>query len=125
MQEVEITISNELDTNTYVIGGNGIRGSLPEGVVTVTGRIKAMFENATLYNKAINGTESSLVLTFTSGTHSLTIAVDELYYQRQGPAIETSGGIWLDLPFTGFYGNDADASGIMVTLVNAQATYPG
>lgn len=123
VQEVEMTISNELDTSVFVIGGGGIRGALPEGVVKISGRVKALFDSPTLYNKAVNRTESSLKLKFTSGTHSLEFSVEELFYQRNAPGIETPGGIYVDMPFEGFYTNGASASGIKVTLVNGKTAY--
>ena len=90
----------------------------------VSGRVKALFESATLYNKAVNRTESALKLKFTSGTHSLEFSVEELFYQRNAPGIETPGGIYVDMPFEGFYSNGASASCIKVTLINGKATYP-
>lgn len=124
VQEINMTIKNNLDANTFCIGGSGIRPSLPEGVVAVSGSIKAMFEDLTLLNKAINGTESSLVVTLTSGTSSLVLAVDELLYRRNAPGVPTPGGIWVDLPFEGYYSDDADASAFQAVLTNSQATYP-
>lgn len=123
VQELEISISNNLDTSCHVIGDGGILGSLPEGTIGVTGRLKAMFESTTLYNKAVNGTESAIVLTFTNGVYSLAFNMGELNYQRKSPGIPTAGGIWIDLPFSAYYDDDSDASTIMCTLVNDYATY--
>lgn len=123
VKELELTLSNELDEDTYVIGGAGIRGSLPEGLCQVSGRIKAMFEDWTLYNKAVNGTESSLKVTLTSGSYSLVLYAPEILYARNAPGIETPGGIWMDAPFQGYYDNNADATVLKATLVNTKAAY--
>ena len=123
VKEVELTISNELDEDTYVIGGGGIRGSLPEELCQVSGRIKAMFEDWTLYQKAVNGTESSLAVTLTNGSYSLVFSVPELLYSRNAPGIETPGGVWLDSRFQGYYDNNADEAVVKVTLINAKDAY--
>ncbi len=122
-QEIAINISNQLDDSSYVIGGNGIRASLPERVVKIEGTLKTFFEDLTLYTKAIAGTESSLELTFTSGTYSLKFAIDELQYQHSGPVLDTNGGIYVTLPFVGYYEDGADETAIKATLVNGYASY--
>jgi hypothetical protein len=121
--EVEFTITNGLDDSVYLIGGSGFRGSLPEGFAGVTGRLRAIFEDATLLNKAINGTESSLVVTLTSGTNILKFEFNELLYERNSPGVEGPAGIYTDLPFMAYFGDHADDSIVVVELTNDQAAY--
>jgi len=123
VQEVTINIRNNLDTTGYYIGGNGIRGVLPAGLCLVDGSIKAFFEDLTLYNKAVNTTESSLKLVFTSGSYSLTFLLNELNYRRGGPVVETPGGIYVELPFYAYYQDHADATVVKITLINSHASY--
>lgn len=118
-----MTIKNNLDGNSFVIGGGGVRGDLPEGVVEVSGNIKAMFTSSTLYAKAVASTESSLKITATNGTNVLEFFVPELHYKQSGIPIETPGGIWADLNFLGYYENNADSTAFKVTLTNGFATY--
>jgi len=118
-----ITVSNNLDGNSFVIGGGGIRGALPSQVVEVSGNIRAMFTSATLYNKAVNTTESSLKLTATNGTNVLEIFLPELHYQQTGIPVETPGGIWAELNFVGYYENSAEETAFQVKLTNGKASY--
>jgi len=90
---------------------------------TITGTVKAFFENATLLNKAINGTESSLQITLINGVYSLDILLSELKYERSSPSIENSKGILIELPFTAYYQDDANNTACKVTLINTQASY--
>ena len=119
----EIALDFTLDGDQYAIGAGGLRGDIPEGLVQVIGNIKAFFQDATLYNKAVNGTESSLLATWTDGAHSLAILVPELKYERSAPGIEGPRGVLVELPFRGYYENNADATAIKVTLINTQASY--
>ena len=123
MKMVELNIRNNLDPDSYVIGGGGLRGDLPEGICHVTGKVTALFEDLTLYNKALNGTESSLQVEFTNGTNVLTIDLPEVKYQLASPAVPTQGGIYVELDFSAYYENNADTAVLKVTLVNGQSAY--
>src|SRR5574343_324080 len=117
VQSLSIEYSNNLDESIYCIGGGGVRGGLPVGLASVSGKIKAIFDSMTLLNKALNSTESAIVATLTSGSYSLALDIGELKYSMMSPAIETTGGLWVELDYEGFYDNDADASILMATLV--------
>lgn len=121
--EVRLEVDFDLDGDQYVIGGGGIRGDIPEGMVKPSGSITALFQDATLLNKAVNGTESSLKVTLTSGTNSLEIFIPELIYEQQSPGIEGPRGIRIQLPFRGYYGDSTEAAVIQVKLSNSQPTY--
>jgi hypothetical protein len=120
---VDFKIESGLDDTGYVIGGGGFLGQLPEGMFMITGNVKAFFENSTLLNKAINGTESSLQITLTNGVYSLDILLSELKYARNSPSVDNSKGILIDLPFTAYYQNDAGNTACKITLINTQASY--
>lgn len=120
---VDVNIDFGLDGDTYAIGGGGFRTSIEEGLVQISGTLKAFFENTTLLNKAIAGTESSLEITLTNSTHSLTIKLPELIFERNSPSIDGPKGVNIDLPYKAYFDNDAGDSSAIVTLVNAQATY--
>ena len=124
VRSLSLTIGNNLDTNNYVVGGSGVRGSLPEGKCTVAGTITTLFENTTLLTKALNSTETAIVATLTSGSYSLELDIGELIYGFRSPGIPGPQGILVSLDFTGYYDDDADASAIKATLVNGTATYP-
>lgn len=120
---VELAVACNLDGEQYCIGGQGFRNDIPEGMLQVTGSITALFENDTLLNKAISGTESSLEITLTNGEHSLNILIPELKYERNTPGIEGPQGISIQLPFRAYLDNNTDGTSIKFTLVNDVASY--
>jgi hypothetical protein len=123
VQDVKLDIANKLDDSSFVIGGGGIRGALSEGDCLVTGSLKALFQDITLYNKAVNGTESSLKIILTSGTYSLTFFIPELQYERGGVKVEGQGGVYVEMKFSAYYENNSDTAVLKATLVNDHASY--
>lgn len=125
--KAEIVIENGLDGDTFVIDGTGQRYSLPEGQAKVTGTLTALFESYALYEKALNGTESSLAIEMTrgsgngtAGNEKCTFYIDELRYRRQGPIITGPKGLLVELPFVGYLGDDADASALRCIVLCAE-----
>jgi len=121
--DLKLKLGCNLDTSSRCIGGGGVLADLPEGVVEVSGSLTALFDATTLLTKAAGLTESSLAVTLTSGTHSLKLEVPELLYSPKSPGINGPMGIKQDYSFQGYYDNAAGASAMIVTLVNAVATY--
>ena len=124
-----ISFENDVDNSVYVIGGAGERSALPEGVVKVSGTLKAMFENLTLYNKAINNTESALKLVYQLGTgngsagnEALEFNIPELKFAPNAPVIGGPKGVFVELPFEAYYDNDAFATAMQVTVKNTETT---
>ena len=129
LQEVTITIENNLDGSVYVLGGAGERRALPEGKVKVSGNIKALFEDDALYTKAIGHTESGLKITMSRGdglgsaaNESLELYVPELVYAPKSPAITGQEGVFLNLDFEGYYDDNATTSSFQIILKNSLAT---
>jgi hypothetical protein len=120
---MNLSIKNNLDGDSYVIGSNGYRVQLLEGSCTVEGSVQILFEDVALYTKASNITESSLELVFTNSTNVMTITLPEVKFKKGGPAIENQGGVILELPFSGFYQNSSENSVIQVELRNGLASY--
>ena len=120
----EIDLDFGLDSTQYVIGKNGTLGDIPEGIIKVSGNIKALFTDTTLLEKGINNTESSLEVAFTiDANNSLTLSIPELIYERKTPPISGPSGVVVDLNWKGYYTDGADASAMVVTLKNSVATY--
>ena len=127
---VDFTIENNLDGNSYVIDGTGKRHSIPVGTAKVSGTIAVLFENVTLYNKAIANDESSLIVVLTKGTgvgtagnEKLTFTIGELIFQPNTPGISGPLGILVELPFEAYYDNDAAASALKVVLDSTRPHY--
>lgn len=121
---VSFSVDFGLDTEQFVIGGGGVRGAIPEGVIAVSGQLTALFKDVALLNKAINETESSLLITIEkSANEKLDIEIPELQYQQNSPEISGPQGIVVTLDFQGYYEDDADESAILAVLTNSIASY--
>jgi len=124
----ELVVENALDDGVYVLGNSGERKYLPEGTVRVSGTLTALFENTTLYDKAVNSTETSLKIAFqkgtgdgTAGNEYLEFFVPELTYSPRSVAIEGAAGIMIELPFEAYYDNSVEASALQITVKNTEA----
>jgi hypothetical protein len=129
IKSVSITVDFDLDGDQRVIGGGGERGSIPDGIVKVTGNVKGMFDDASIATiaKGYDDTESSLMITLTPAApydaYTLVFDIQELLYSQASPQIQGPQGIDFDMDFSAYYNNGADASIITVTLNSSQATY--
>lgn len=122
--EFSLELDFGLDTGNYVIGGQGTRHSLPEGVASIGGTLTALFEDAALLNKAVSMAETSLRLSFASGAHSLSFLFPEVVLEQQTPAMEGPQGLKLQLPWKAYFGDDStNNSAVVVTLTNDVAGY--
>jgi hypothetical protein len=127
-----LTLENNLDDSVYVIDPNnpGERAALPAGVVKVSGTLTAMFEDITLYNKAVNNTETNLRIAYKLGTGDgsdgneyLEFFIPELIYSQSAPVIEGGSGVKVSLPFEAYYDNSAEATTIDCVLRNTISSY--
>lgn len=129
IKSISMTVDFDLDADQRVIGGGGERGSLPEGIVKVTGNVKGMYDTdgITTLAKGYGDTESSLTITLTppapNNTYTLVFDVQELLYSQASPAITGPQGIDFDMDFVGYYSDGADDSILTVTLNSSQASY--
>ena len=128
VQQVDLTIDNQLDSSLYTIGGGGVRGALPEGFIATSGMITALFQDMSVLTKALNNTDSSLQITFTKGTGDgsagndyLDFLIPHLQYELAAPPIDGPKGLMAKLNFTGNrVGTSED--GLTVTLKTPRAT---
>lgn len=140
-----ITISNNLGGEGYVLGGAGVRKSLPAGIVTVSGSCKIMFTDTgtsavTLLTDINNRVEKSIILTLIRGSTTLAapgttapqvgnadneaiqIILPELVFAATSPVIEGPTGVYFEGTFTGYYEDstvDSLTSGIQIKLLNS------
>jgi hypothetical protein len=125
--DVDFSLENSLDGGSYVIDGTGERYSLPARRAKVTGKFTTIFEDTTLYAKAVANTETSLSIVLTKGTgdgtadnEKLSIYFDELIIKPSSPAIPGDQGVVCDFEFEAYYQDDADASAARMVLLNTQ-----
>jgi hypothetical protein len=124
--KLDLSISTGLNGDTYTIGSQGFRNSVNSGIMQVSGTVTAFFDSATLLNKAIAGTTSSIDILLVDPvfpTHSLEIKLQELIYKRASPGIEGPTGVSIALPFEAFYNAGAENSCVVFTLINNHASY--
>jgi hypothetical protein len=125
-----LKLKNKLDGNQYHIGGAGVRGRIPVGMVSeVSGEVETFFENTTLLAKALAGTESSLKVIFTrgdglgsAGNESIEFLVPELKFKLASPKVDTDMGLMVSLGFEGYYANSTEASAMQIIIKNAVST---
>ena len=131
--ELTLEFDNDLDGEAIAIGGQGLRAGIAAGVPKVTGTMRVIFEDLTLYNKAINRTETSLRITLqngtgdgTAGNEKIQITLPELYLSPQAPPVEGPRGIYVDFPISAFYANETvtgRSTAFHVQLDNTVANY--
>lgn len=121
-----ITLDNQLDGDSFMVGGQGTRASVSEGAYKISGSVKMIFEDLAMYNKAKNLTESSLDFTIKRGSgdgtdtnESIQCVISELVYSAKSPAITGPKGVIAEYSFTGFYDNNADATAFKVIVKNS------
>ena len=127
---IDFSLENNLDGNSFVIDGTGQRYSLPAGVAKVSGNVTVLFENTTLYDKAIASTETALIITFingtgegTSGNEKLTFTIPELKFKPNAPVITGPTGVLIEMPFEAYYNDAAEATAIQAVLISNTAYY--
>lgn len=129
-----LTIENNLDGSVYVIDPSnpGERRSLPAGTAKITGTLTAVFEDLTLYNKAVaaSPTETSLRIKYKLGTgdgsnnnEAIEFFIPELIFSPQAPVVEGATGVLVELPFEAYYDDTTEATSAMhVLLWNTQSS---
>lgn len=123
--KVDLTIDTGLDGSIYTLGSGGFRGSLPEGMLAITGTVTAIFDSIALLDKAVSGATSSIELNLSNplSSNSLNILLPEIIYERTSPGIDGPKGVSIALPFRAFYNTNASGVSIVATLVTSQETY--
>lgn len=112
---VDISVENGVEP-TFVVGSNSSARNVA-GRSTVTGTVTAYFEDASLLNKFINETESSMKLTLGDGiSESYTIEIPRLKYSGGDNSVSDEGPIEMSLPFQGLYDSVEDAT-IVITRI--------
>lgn len=123
-RSLSVSVDFGLDRDQYVIGGGGVLGSIPEQICVVSGNLKTLFEDASLLNKALNSTESSLKVTVTGSSSSIfELEIQELEYERNSVDVPGPQGLLVDLNFQGYYSDGSEASAIVARVTNGVTGY--
>jgi hypothetical protein len=118
-----ITINNNIETDGYVLG-SVYRASAQYGKRSIEGNLSVFFENATMYNYYIAGTEVGLKFTFTNGLGQILVfEFPTCKLGGESPKIENFQGLNLPLTFRARYVSDA-LRDVYITITNTIASIP-
>lgn len=115
--EFTLNFDNGLES-AYCIGSSGEKSKTVGGQVSVNGSITAIFDDDTLLAYGRADTETSLLLTITSGSYSIAFDIGESLINYNSPGITGPAGVYQTLDYEAYYEDDDDASALKVTLVN-------
>lgn len=126
---LELTYDNGIE-KVFAIGASGAAASAPEGFVTVSGTLTAIFDSATLLNKALNSTETKIVVELSrglgtgasTGNEKLTLTIEEMKYAVSFPTVEGPSGILVALPFKAYARASANAFKVVALIPNDMST---
>ncbi len=124
-KDFQLTVSNNLDVETGRVMGNGGKvADLPEGLCTVDFSMTVLFQSLSLYNKALNHTESSIMLNFPapSAGHSAQFDLKEVEYEFADVPVRGPNGITVPMSGHAYFDDDAGASAITWTIINDVAS---
>lgn len=95
-----LRITNNYNRDGYVLGSK-YRAALRPGRFMVSGSMNLMFKNSTMFEKAINGTDSQIWFSFHSGEHSIDFILPSVDFTPNGsvPKISTDGPIEIPVNF--------------------------
>jgi hypothetical protein len=123
----DFSVSNDIFEGKYELGGNK-RAALMEQKRSVTGKLNIEFDDLTLYDLFVAGTNTSLKITLTSDQlisgstyYSMEIVFPKIVYTGETPVMGGPGIITVDCPFTALY-TDATSPEIIITVVNSQSS---
>ena len=94
--------------------GNTFARDLTYGMSKISGTATVFFEDIAMYNKFVNGTQSSLEFTLTDGTNTFNVELPRVKFNGATKTISGNQSISLSIPFVGLY-DPTDASNIVLT----------
>jgi hypothetical protein len=118
---LSINLDMDLDGDQYVIGGGGVRGDIPEGIVGVSGQLVVLCKDAAfaLIDKGLSVSETSLLLTITDNASSIfEMEIQELEFAVAGAPVDTPRGLVVSLDYQGYLADGSEGSTIVARLTN-------
>lgn len=106
----------DLETDQYTLGSGGVLGDLPEGMISVTGNLEALFKDATLLERGIESAETSWALALVNGGYRLTFHIQESRIQRNSPSIDGPRGVVENYQVQGYQDDGSYGSALAVIL---------
>ena len=122
VKEGSLEINANLDGDQYVVGGGGLRGDIPEGLMKVSGSLKALFTSTEWMDKADTGAAVSMEIGFKLNENTqLVFFMPSVQFEPFDAQITGPAGVAVDVNWRAF---SADGTSIVkVTLKNQQESY--
>ena len=98
---LDLTLDNKVAAN-FALGQTTVT-DFSSNFFDVTGTATVYLQDASVYNKFINSTTTSLEFTLTNGTNSHDFLIPNVRYNDAVKSISGNGPVMLSIPFTGFY----------------------
>jgi len=114
---IEMSLENGIEPLFSV--GSQTTGRPSIGRSRLTGTLTTYFENKSLYEKFLNETSSSIVLTLTDlDGNSYSINIPNVKYNSGQPDVSGEGAVTIALEFVGLY-DDTESSQVVITRTAA------
>jgi len=124
---MNLSIVPVLDTEVYTVSGNGFRHSLPLIGYEITGSFNALFQDADLYDKALNNTVTDIEIicqrTIGAVTHELRFDMQETLFPREKLQKAGKGTIYQPVSFRAYYRAGSNGYPLRMVLTNDVASY--
>jgi hypothetical protein len=101
MTQLSFTINNGSDSNFAL--GNAVAQSITSSRASITGTATYYFSDASLMNKFINETSSSLEVKLSDGTRSYTFFFPAVVYSAATQTVMNENTLVVTMPFTAVY----------------------
>ncbi len=121
IDDFELSIENTLATDRYKLNSRIVKGLGRSGPRKITGKFTKEFETLAQYALFTNQTNSAIVATWTSSTHSLSLSLPKCYIQDADPATSEAGPIKQTFTFEAFRSSTAGDE-LSIVLVNGTAS---
>lgn len=99
--EATVKFDNNMNRKFVIGSKNTLRPSV--GRFMASGTITCYYESATMLDKFLNGTNSSLQLQLSNGSDTLTILLPNIKYTGGRVDVKDDGPITIQMPFQGIY----------------------
>jgi hypothetical protein len=122
VESFELNGDNHLKTDRLYAGSQITEEQLREARFSASGKLTVEFVDTTQYDKWRTGDDVDIVLAFSDGTNSATVAA-HTYLKGTTPMVSGPGITKHDLTFDDVYG-DSDTNAITTTVVNSGSLTP-
>ena len=122
VKEGSLEINANLDGDQYVVGGGGLRGDIPEGLMKVSGSLKALFISTDWMDKADTGAAVAMEIGFKLDENTqLVFAMPTVQFEPFDAQISGPAGVVVEVKWRAF--SEGGKSIVTATLKNQEKEY--